>query len=96
MSLALGVVVFAVTVDRDHTIVAGVLLAVPYALLAGASYPKAHVGAWALILLVLVSMTAAGLAASESSSTGGLVFIWLLPLQLLVAAAVRLPPFRGK
>jgi hypothetical protein len=96
MSLAVGVVVFAVTVNQDHTTVAGLLLAMPYALLAGASYAKAHVSVWALILLVLVLMTAAGLAASESSSTGGLVFLWLLPLQLLVAAAVLLPPFRRK
>ena len=52
--------------------------------------------AWAVFLAILLATTAAGIAfvLSSASSTAGLLFIWLVPLQLTVAGATALPPFR--
>jgi hypothetical protein len=77
-------------------VLAAVLLPVPYAVLAAVSYRRAHLGGWVGILLILFASTLAGLAVTASSSTGGLIFLWLWPLQLVIAAGLLLPVFRDK
>jgi hypothetical protein len=45
-------------------------------------------GLWLGALAFLVAGTVFGLQSASSSSTGGLAFVWLLPLQLVVAIAL--------
>lgn len=41
---------------------------------------------WVGVLTVLVTLSLLGFSAGRSSSTGGLIFLWLMPLQCAVAA----------
>ena len=60
------------------------LLLVPYVLygIAGRGLRPA---AWVSLLALLVVSTVLGLLAAGSSSTGALIFLWLLPAQCVVS-----------
>lgn len=79
-----ALVVGVVTVTGGAQVAGGLSLAIPYVLLGLLSF-KITLTAWASSLVVLCVMTAFGLHSAGTSSTGGLVFLWLLPLQLFIA-----------
>lgn len=83
--------------DPTDGLIGAALLLSPYLVFA-LTGRRARLGAWIALLFVLLVGTLLGLVAAGSSSTGGLIFLWLLPLQLVVATfAVFLDPrtFRG-
>jgi hypothetical protein len=86
-SLALiscAVIVAALGWAHYETVIASVFLASPYLVLAtGAT--RIRLRTLLTLLSVLLLGTAFGVYASGTSSTGGLVFLWLLPLQLVLA-----------
>ncbi len=41
---------------------------------------------WVGIIAVLITLSLLGFSAGRSSSTGGLIFLWLMPLQCAVAS----------
>lgn len=61
----------------------GVFVAAPYAALLAATH---RLPGWlfAVVLAGLLCATAVGLMTASRSSTGGLVFLWLVPLQVVV------------
>lgn len=66
-----------------------VLIASPFLVLAVLAGDVSNAGFTGL-LVVLLAGTAFGLYAASSSSTGGLAFVWLLPLELLFVTIVGL------
>jgi hypothetical protein len=96
-----AVLVAALAWAHYETVIASLLLASPYLVLAtGAT--RIHVRTLLALHGVLLLGTAFGVYASGTSSTGGLVFLWLVPLQLVVAtlphilAATAAHPERGR
>lgn len=71
--------------DPTDGLIGATLLLAPYLVFA-LTGRHAPLGAWIALLLVLLAGTSLGLVAAGSSSTGGLIFLWLLPLQLVVAS----------
>lgn len=80
--------VFAVAADEGENptdgLIGAALLLSPYLVLALAGR-RARLSAWIVLLILLLVGTSLGLVAAGSSSTGGLIFLWLLPLQLILA-----------
>lgn len=91
-----GVVVFVAAHSGGADAVGALLLAAPYLLLALTASGDTRAWAWTASLVLLVAMTAVGLLVAGTSSTGGLVFIWIVPLQLLIATGVLAEPFRTR
>jgi hypothetical protein len=77
-----------------------VFLVSPYVVLAALAVVPGGIKplVWAVVLAILLATTGAGMAfvLSSTSSTAGLLFTWLVPLQLAIAGATALPPFRRK
>ena len=70
--------------DFGPTLIGLALLLLPYGL-----YGMAGRGlrplTWTILLALLLLSTTLGLLASASSSTGGLIFLWLLPAQCAIS-----------
>jgi hypothetical protein len=106
-SIGLSIAVFAtaagVPVYEAPSIATSIAIMLsPFAVLASAPRPR-WPAVWVGALVLLTAGTGWGIWVSGSSSTGGLVFLWLVPLEAGVAAlgAVRpresepLPPTAG-
>ena len=66
------------------------LVLAPFAVLGSARRPRWPVG-WAAALVALVAGTGWGMSVAASDAQGGLVFLWLLPLEAGVAALGAVP-----
>ncbi len=80
--------VIAVAVEEDEELGPGLtgalLLLSPYLAFSVAGR-RTRTILWLVLLASLAGSTVLGLIAAGSSSTGALIFLWLLPLQIVVA-----------
>jgi hypothetical protein len=88
--VAVGLAAYAVAFG---TVAAAVIFAIPYVVLLIAARGVKPWGV-GVILALLLAGTGFGLWSAGSSSTGGLAFLWLCPLQILVATTCRADLFR--
>jgi hypothetical protein len=89
-----AVLVFMASIRLGITLVGALLLALPYALLAYRAR-KLRTVPWVLGVIALGLASAGRLVSATQSSTGGLIFVWLLPLEFVFAAGLAsVSPFR--
>jgi hypothetical protein len=88
--VCLGVVTYAVAIgvpafEAPNVLLSGALLASPYALLASQRRPGRPL-LFSVALILITAGTVFGIATATTSSTGPLIFLWLLPLHGGLAA----------
>lgn len=79
-SLFLPAVITGEAASLRPGLIGAALLLSPYLMFSLAAV-RTRAVAWVMLLALLVASTVFGLFAAGSSSTGGLVFLWLLPGQ---------------
>jgi hypothetical protein len=89
-----GLLASVVSISLGISPVGALLIALPYAFLAYRAR-KIRTGPWVLAIIALGLASVAGLVSATRSSTGGLIFVWLLPLQFVLAVVLAsVSPFR--
>ena len=79
-----------VSMDLDAAGAGAVLALLSPYLVFGLAAARLTAAVWAAMLALLVASTAWGVTVAGSSSTGGLVFLWLLPAQWALSCVAAL------